>query len=65
MIVFLAYNVYMMLLSFYSGAEPNIGVISLIVKKICAVVGVVSFVTFLFMGILAACVVWAPVRCIG
>ena len=53
-IVFLAYDVYMMVFSFYSGAEPNIGIISLIVKRICAVVGVASFVTFLFMGILAA-----------
>ena len=51
-IMFLSYLIYMVLFSFYSGAQPNISIISLIIKRVCAVYGVVVFAAFVFMSIL-------------
>ena len=42
----------MVVFSFYSGAEPNVSTISLIIKRVCAVLGVVIFTAFVFMSIL-------------
>ena len=50
--MYLSYIIYMVVFSFYSGAEPNISTISLIIKRVCAVLGVAIFTAFVFMSIL-------------
>ncbi|XP_065911029.1 DNA damage-regulated autophagy modulator protein 1-like isoform X2 [Dysidea avara] len=48
--MYLSYIIYMVVFSFYSGAEPNISTISLIIKRVCAVLGVAIFTAFVFMS---------------
>ena len=50
--MYLSYIIGMVVFSFYSGTEPNISTISLIIKRVCAVLGVVIFTAFVFMSIL-------------
>ena len=56
-IMFLANMISMNVFSFLSDAAASTGLVSMIIKKICAVVGAISFVTFVFMSILEAIVV--------
>ena len=51
-IMFLAYMISMNVFSFLSDAAASTGLVSMVLKRICAVVGAVSFVTFVFMSIL-------------
>ena len=56
-IMFLAYIINMNVFSFLSDAAASTGFVSMMIKRICAVVGAVSFVTFVFMSILETIVV--------
>ena len=56
-IMFLAYIINMNVFSFLSDAAASTGFVSMMIKRICAVVGAVSFVTFVFMSILETNVV--------
>lgn len=56
-IMFLAYVINMNVFSFLSDAAASTGFVSMMIKRICAVVGAVSFVTFVFMSILETNVV--------
>ena len=44
--------IYMVVFSFISDAAANTGLISITIKRVCAVVGSTSFVVFVFMSIL-------------
>ena len=56
-IMFLAFIINMNVFSFLSDAAASTGFVSMMIKRICAVVGAVSFVTFVFMSILETIVV--------
>ena len=56
-IMFLAFIINMNVFSFLSDAAASTGFVSMMIKRICAVVGAVSFVMFVFMSILETIVV--------
>lgn len=56
-IMFLCNIIYMLLFSFFSDAAANTGFISITIKRICAVIGLIAFVTFVFMSILSTFII--------
>ena len=52
----------MMVFSFVSDAAANTGLISITIKRICAVVGSTAFVLFVFMSILSITVTMATLK---
>ena len=51
-IMFLCNIIYMVVFSFISDASADTGLVSITIKRVCAVVGAIAFVLFVFMSIL-------------
>lgn len=56
-IMFLCYVIYMNVFSFLSDAAASTGLVSMTIKRVCAVVGGTAFVSFVFMSILSTVIV--------
>ena len=52
-IMFLSSIINMVVFSFVSDASANTGLVSITIKRVCAVVGATAFVLFVFMSILS------------
>ena len=46
------YCLYMVVMTYYSSAEPTIGPVSMAVKKVCTILGLASMVTLVILSIL-------------
>ena len=51
------YDLYMIVMSYYSSSEPTIGPISMAIKRLCTVLGVGAMVGLVILSILSTCVV--------
>ena len=46
------YCLYMVVMTYYSTAEPTIGPVSMAVKKVCTILGLAAMVTLVVLSIL-------------
>ena len=46
------YCLYMVVMTFYSSAEPTIGPVSMAVKKVCTILGLAAMITLVVLSIL-------------
>ena len=51
------YTLYMIVMTFYSSAEPTIGTVSMTIKKVCTILGLGSLVTLAVLSILLTTVI--------